>query len=103
MFSSGFVDTHPIRSIYFTCSGLGNFNTMSVSGDRNIIKKTPVSAGFGDVIYYESATGLDYHDCSRQTLSHISFQLKDIYGNIVDLNGAHISVSTVPSRAQDGS
>ena len=103
VFRSGFVDMYPLRNIYLTCSGLGNFNTMSVSGDRNIIKKIPVTAGFGDVIFYESATGLDYLDCSHQTLSRISFQLKDIHGNLIDLNGAHISFSIVFSRVQDGS
>ena len=49
-FRSGFVDMCPLRNVYLTCSGLGNFNAMSVSGDRNIIKKIPVSAGFGDAI-----------------------------------------------------
>jgi len=103
VFRSGFVDMYPLRNVYLTCSGLGNFNTMSVSGDRNIIKKIPVNAGFGDVIFYESATGLDYLDCSHQTLSRISFQLKDIHGNVIDLNGSHISFSIVFSRVQDGS
>ena len=103
VYRSGFVDMYPLRNIYLTCSGLGNFNTMSVSGERNIIKKIPVTAPYGEVIYYESSTGLDYLDCSSQTLSRISFQLKDIHGNILDLNGAHISFSIVFSRVQDGS
>jgi hypothetical protein len=33
---SGFIDLFPIRNLYLTCSGLGNFNTMSISGDRSI-------------------------------------------------------------------
>ena len=103
VFRSGFVDMYPLRNIYLSCSGLGNFNTMSVSGDRNIINNIPVNAGYGDVIYYESATGLDYLDCSHQTLSRVSFQLRDIFGNIIDLNGAHISFSIVFSRVQNGS
>ena len=69
----------------------------------DIIKKIPVNAVYGDVIYYESATGLDYLDCSHQTLSRVSFQLRDIFGNIIDLNGAHISFSIVFSRVQNGS
>ncbi len=79
VFRSGFVDMYVLRNIYLTCSGLGNFNTMSVSGDRNIREKIPVNAGYGDVIYYESATGLDYLDWSRQTLSRVSLQLKDTH------------------------
>ena len=100
VYRSGFVDMYPLRNIYLTCSGLGNFNTMSVSGDRNIIKKIPVTVPYGEVIYYESATGLDYLDCSRQTLSRISFQFKDIHGNVIDLKGAHISFSVVSQSSR---
>ena len=103
VYRSGFVDVHPLRNVYSSCSGLGNFNTMSVSGDRNIIQKIPGTAGFGEVIYYESGTGTDYLDCSHQTLSRISFQLKDVFGSIIDLNGAHISFPIVFSRVQDWS
>ena len=66
------------------------------------IKQIPVNVGFGDVVYYQSAAGLDFRDCSRQTLSHISFRLKDAHGNATDLKGAHISLSIVFSRVQDG-
>ena len=47
---SGFVDTRPLRNIYLTCSGLGNFNAMSVSGERKIIKQIPVAVPYGEVI-----------------------------------------------------
>ncbi len=103
MFRFGFVDTYPLRNIYLTCSGFGNFNAMGVSGDGDIIKQIPVNAGFGVVIYFGSATGLDYLDCSRQTLSHISFKFKDAHGNIIDLSSARIFFAIVFSRAQDGS
>ncbi len=74
---------------------------MSISGDRNIIKNSSVNAGFADEAFHESATGLDYLDCSRITLSRVSFQLEDTHGNTLDLNGAHILLSIVFSRAQD--
>jgi hypothetical protein len=50
---SGFIDLNPIRNLYLTCSGLGNFNTMSVNGDRSIVKKIPVTAGYGEMIFDE--------------------------------------------------
>ncbi len=50
VFRPGFVDMYPLPNIYLTRSGLGNFKTMSVSGDRNIIKEIPADAGFGDAI-----------------------------------------------------
>ncbi len=76
---------------------------MSVSGDRNVIKTIPVTAGHGDVIFDQTTTGMDYADCRRQTCSRISFQLRDVFGNIINLHGGHVSFSMVFSRVQDGS
>jgi hypothetical protein len=101
-FISGYVDLFPLRNIYMTSSGLGNFNTMTVTGERNVIKKIPVNAGHGEVIFDQTVTGMDYLDCSHQTLSRISFQLRDVFGNIIPLNGNHISFSIVFSRIQNG-
>ena len=102
-FVSGYVDLVPMRNLYLSASGLGNFNTMTITGDRNIVKKIPVNASPGDVIFDQTVTGMDYLDCSGQTLSRISFKLKDIYGNAVDLHGNHFSFSIVFSRVQNGS
>ena len=66
---------YPLRNIYMTSSGLGNFNTMTVTGNRNVIKKIPVSAAHGDIIFDQVVTGMDYLDCSRQSLSRLEFQL----------------------------
>ena len=100
---SGYIDMYPLRNIYMTASGLGNFNTMSVAGDRNIVKKIPVNAAHGEVIFDQTVTGMDYLDCSRQTLSRLGFALRDVYGTVIDLNENHISFSIVFSRVQDGS
>ena len=101
-FTSGYVDMNPLRNAYLSCTGLGNFSTMSLTGDRNIIKKIPLNGAPGDIIYDSSQTGVDYLDCSRQTLSRISFQLKDNFGTIIDLHGIHWSFSLVFSRIQNG-
>ena len=98
---SGYVDLMPIRNLYIVSSGLGSFNTMSVSGERSIVKKVPVNAGYGEMIYDQSLVGIDYLDCSHQTLSRLSFQLKDVFGNVVDLHGQHWSFSIVFSRIQE--
>ena len=100
---TGYIDIYPIRNIYMTASGLGNFNTMSVAGDRNIVKKIPVNAPHGEVIFDQTVTGMEYLDCSHQTLSRLSFALRDVYGTVIDLNENHISFSIVFSRVQDGS
>jgi hypothetical protein len=99
---TGYIDILPMRNIYMTASGLGNFNTMSVAGDRSIVKKIPVNAGHGEVIFDQTVTGMDYLDCSRQTLSRLSFVLRDVFGTVLDLNENHVSFSIVFSRVQDG-
>ena len=102
-FVSGWIDLNPIRNLYLSCSGLGNFNTITLSGNRNIIKKIPVNAGPGEIISDHMVTGMDYLDCSSQTLSRISFQLKDAHGRSINLHDSHFSFSIVFSRVQNGS
>ncbi len=99
---TGYIDIYPLRNIYMTDSGLGNFNTMRVAGDRNIVKNIPVTAPHGDVIFDPGVTGMDYLDCSQQTLSKLSSQLSDVFGTVLDLNGNHISFSIAISSVQDG-
>ena len=101
LYESGFVDLFPIRNLYLSCSGMGNFNTMSVSGERSIVKKIPVNAGYGEMIFDQSVVGIDYLDCSHQTLSRVGFQLKDVFGRVVDLHGNHFSFSIVFSRISE--
>jgi hypothetical protein len=101
-FTSGYVDMYPLRNIYITSSGLGNFNTISVSGENRVVKKVPVNAGHGDIIFDQTVTGIDYLDCSHQTLSRIGFKLQDIFGRVINLQGNHVSFSIVFSRVQDG-
>ena len=101
-FLSGYIDMIPNRNVYLCCSGLGNFNSMTLNGNRNVVKKIPVNANSGDMIFDQTVTGMDYLDCSSQTLSRISFQLTDAYGNVINLHENHFSFSIVFSRVQDG-
>ena len=101
-FVSGYIDMIPRRNLYLCCSGLGNFNTVTLNGNRNVVKKIPVNADPGDMIFDQTVTGMDCLDYSGQTLSRISFQLTDAYGNVINLHENHFSFSIVFSRVQDG-
>ena len=81
-FVSGYINLYHVRNVYITSYGLGNFNTVSLSREREraIAKKVPVSANYGDFIFNESVIGMDYLNCSRQTLSRIGLRLVNIYG-----------------------
>lgn len=100
-FISNYIDLYPIRNLYLVSSNLGNFNTMSVSGFSNIIKKIPVSANYNEIISDRVTSGIDYLDCSRQTLSQLSFRLIDVFGNIVNLQNNHWSFSIIFSKLQE--
>ena len=93
---SDYVNLHPIRNLYICSPNLGTFSTMSMNGDRTIIKKVPVSANYNEMIIDQNIyTGLDFIDCSRQTLSRLEFKLKDHSGNIMNLNGNYWSFSSI--------
>ena len=98
---SGYVDLNPIRNVYITSGNLGSFHSMSTKGDRGIIKKVPVRANYNEMIYDDAVLGIDYIDVSRQTLSRLEFQLKDSFGNIIDLHGNHWSCSLVFAKLKD--
>jgi len=100
-FVSGYINVFPIRNIYIVASGIGNFNTMSLSGERAIVKKVPVTAGYGEMIFNDAVVGMDYLDCSRQTLSRLGFRLTNLYGETIDLHGHHWSFSLVFSKIQE--
>lgn len=100
-FTTGYINIFPIRNIYITSFGLGNFNTMSISGDRGIVKKVPVTGGYGEFIFDQTVVGIDYLDCSKQTLSRIGFRLNNVFGERINLHGQHWSFSIVFSRIQE--
>lgn len=100
-FRSGYLNLYHVRNVYILCHGLGNFNTMSLSGERAVVKKVPVTAGYGEMIFNESVIGMDYLDCSRQTLSRLGFRLANIYGETINLHGHHWSFSIVFSKIQE--
>ena len=101
-FTSGFVDLNTVRNVYLCCSGLGNFQTLTLTGERNVVKKIPVNGVSGEVIYDQWGNGTDHLDCSQQTLSRLSFQLRDVFGRIIDARGVHWSFTIAFARVQNG-
>ena len=53
------------------------------------------------MIFYQAVIGLDYIDVSRQTLSRLEFNLTDVYGNNINLNGNHWSFSLIFARLNE--
>ena len=100
-FQTGYVNLYPNRNLYIVSPNLGKFDTMSVSGERKILKKVPVNAGYNEMIYDQTVLANDYIDCSRQLLGRLEFQLKDLYGNVMDLQGNYWSFSLLFTKVPE--
>ena len=90
---SGVVDLISIHSLYLTSSNLSTYNNIGPRGERNILKKIICNVGFGELLTEYNWMAEDYTDVSNRALKLIDFKLVDTYGNVLDLNGAHISFS----------
>ena len=98
---SEYVNLNPIRNLYITSGNLGSYNTMSVSGERGVFKTVPVRAHFNEMIYDDAVLGIDYLDCGKESLSRIDFQLKDVFGNLINLHGNHWSFSLIFTKMKE--
>ena len=74
---------------------------MAVNGEWGILKNIPVSANNNQLIYDQTVLGMDYLDCSNQTLSLIDFKLKEHTGEVVNLHGGHVSFSIIFVKVAD--
>ena len=92
---SGYLNLHPVRNLYLISNTLGTYNSMAINGEWGILKKIPVSANYNQLIYDQSVLGMDYLDCSNQTLSLIDFKPKDHTGEVVNLHGNRASFSII--------
>ena len=59
---------------------------MAVNSEWGILRKIPVSDDYNQLIYDQTVLGMDYLDCSTQTLSLIDSKLKDHTGEVVNLH-----------------
>ena len=94
-FESGFLDLLNTHNIYMHCDNLGHYSTLGVRGENTIIKKVPVSSSFGYLIMDSVVAPHDKIDVSRQLIKTLRFTLKNVHGNVINLNGAHCSFSLV--------
>ena len=94
-FTSEFLDLLNVHNIYIHSSTLGHYNSIGVRGENTIIKKVPVSSSFGYLIMDSVVAPHDKINVSKQLIKTLHFSLKDVHGNVIDLHGAHISLSLI--------
>lgn len=96
-----YIDLFPIRNLYLHSSNLGNHNTVSVSGESNIIKQITVNASYNQLLVDNQVLGSDYLDCGGQNLNLLNFRLCDAFGRTIDLNGNHWSFNIIFSKMSE--
>ena len=94
-FESGFIDLLNVHNIYIHSSDLGHYNSIGVRGENTIIKKVPVSSSYGFLIVDSVISQHDKIDVSKQLIKTLHFSLKNVHGDVIDLHGAHISLSII--------
>ena len=55
---------------------MGTHNSMSANGELGSLKEILVSADYHQLIYDQTVLGMDYLDCSNETLSLIGCKIK---------------------------
>lgn len=93
-----YLDLHTTRNLYLTSSALASYSNISNFGNDVIIKKIPVTASFGNMLFHNATTAYDFLDVSKRQLNRIDFRLQDSFGNIVNLRNNHWSFSLVFSE-----
>ena len=86
---------HTTHNLYLTSSSLASYNIISNFGNDVIVKKIPVKANYGQMLFDGAEAGFDYLDVSRRALQRFDFKLEDSFGNVLDLRGNHWSFSLV--------
>ena len=94
-FTSEFLDLLNVHNIYIHSSTLGNYSSIGVRGENTIIKKVPVSSSFGYLIMDSVVAPHDKINVSKQLIKTLHFSLRNVHGNVINLHGAHISLSLI--------
>ena len=92
-YTTGCVDLLPLHSVYLTSTKLSNYSNLGPGGQRNVIKDIVITSGFGDVNTDLDLWNDDRVDVSGLSVKLLDFQLRDAFGNVIDLNGGHVSFS----------
>jgi len=94
-FETEFLDLLNTHNIYMHCPNLGHYNCMGVRGENTIIKKIPVSSSFGYLILDSVVAPHDKIDVSKQLIKTLSFSLRNVHGNVINLHGSPVSFSLI--------
>lgn len=94
-FVSNLIDLIHVHTLMLHSSTLGNFTSIGPQHEGTILKRIPVTVGYGFVNHTEIQSDHDYTDVSYQNIKRLHFSLKTAKGQEVQLHGGHISFSLI--------
>lgn len=98
-YGSAFLDLqNGIHNIYIHSDNLSSYSTIGSRGENTIIKKVPITAGFGYLVIDNVVASHDYLSCDKLSFRSIQLRLTDAYGRNINLHGANWSCSIVFSE-----
>ncbi len=91
----GSIDLRPVHNIYLCSETFSNYNVQGPNGGlRSALRKIAITEPAKGLQYSEhSGHGEDYISCGGMNLKTMKFTLRDSFGNLVTLNGGHMSFS----------
>ena len=90
-FATGFLNMITYQDLYITSATMSSFDAMGARGEGSVIRKIPVNASWGSSVIDKLSWDSDNMSCSKLSLTTIDFQVRGVRGNVVDLNGGHVS------------
>jgi len=90
---SNFLDLMNHHTLFIHMPNLTNFKKLSMTGADSIVKKVPVNATFGFVIFDNILNEHDYIDVSKMKISQLRVIIKDALNRVVNTHGSPISLS----------
>ena len=90
---TGHIDVRSSHVLYVHSDALSGMRTIGPAGSRSVIARVPVTTTFGGMLFKEhSSHPQDYIPVGGRMLTALDFSIRDSFGALVQLHGAHISL-----------
>ena len=98
--SSNYVDLRAKHCLCLHSADIGNGTSMGPRGIRTCIAVIPVTSGYGQMTVFQgNGNPHDYIEPATRSLKRLSFELQNVRGDVIDMQGGHwIAVFVIGQR-----
>ena len=90
---AGMINVSPHSTLFIHSTDFGGMGGSLGPDGSHPLWRIVIDKPFGSTVHDLHGTMVDYVNCSNQQLQTLSFSLRDVYGNLVDLKGHNFSFS----------